>query len=171
MNDWFSLLMVGGLALAVVAGLVVRYFIFRASCALVDVDPSPFKSILAVLFALAISLAVGVPLLGVPLGLFGKSPFDVELSSSVIIVWSLLGLAIIWAILGLLYVPILPVPFAKGFLLSAYEIVLGVLANALLGGVVLVVYAVYQIGTNSGPNPSHSALPAPPPALTTTQAS
>lgn len=168
MYDWLSLLMLGGLALAVVAGLVVRYFIFRASCALVDVDPSHFKSILVVLFALAISLAVGVPLFGLPFGLFA---LDLHPAPSLTIVWCLLGLVIIWAILALLYVPVLPVPFAKGFLLSGYEIILGVLANTLLGAIVLIAYAAYQIGTNSGPAPAHSALPAPPPALATTQAS
>ena len=166
MSDLLYVVMVAGLALAVIAALVLRYFIFRASCALVDVEPSHTKSVLVVLFALAITLAIGVPVFGVPFGLFA---LDVHPSPSLVIVWCFAGLVTIWAILGLLYVPAVPVPFAKGFLLSGYEIVLGVLANALLGGIVLVGFAVFQIFTNAGSEPSHSAAPRPAPALTLTQ--
>src|SRR5437868_39773 len=147
--NFSSPLILTGLAVGVVVGLILRYFIFRASCALVDVEPTPFKSIMVVLFALAITLAIGVPIVGLPLGLFSQPLFNVQESVSLYILWCLFGLLLIWAILGLLYIPALPVPVAKGFLLSGYEVVLGVLANALLVSVILVLYAVYQIGTNA----------------------
>jgi hypothetical protein len=162
----FSPLMLAGLAVGILFGLLLRYAIFRASCALIDVEPSHFKSILIVLFALAIALAIGVPIFGLPLGLLGQPLFNVQESVSLYIVWCLLGLALIWAVLGLLYIPALPVSFKKGFLLSGFETVLGILANALILAVVLIIWAAVQIATGSGPNAGHSALPAPPPALT-----
>jgi hypothetical protein len=158
----FSPLVLAGLAVGVLFGLILRYLIFRASCALIDVEPSHFKSILIVLFALAIALAIGVPIFGLPLGLLGQPTFNVQESVSLYIVWCLLGLALIWAVLGLLYIPALPVSFKKGFLLSGFETVLGILANALILAIVLIVWAAVQIATSSGPNAAHSALPAPP---------
>jgi len=164
--NFSSPLILTGLAVGVVVGLIMRYFIFRASCALVDVEPTPFKSILVVLFALAITLAVGVPIVGLPLGLFSQPLFNVQESVSLYILWCLFGLVLIWAILGLLCIPALPVAITKGLLLSGYEVVLGVLANALLVAVILVLYAVYQIGTNAGAGPAHTASPAAPQAAT-----
>jgi hypothetical protein len=167
-------LLLAGMAVGVVLGLILRYFIFRASCALIDVEPSHFRSILIVMFALAITLALGVPIFGMPLGLLDKPLFNVQESVSLYIVWCLSGLALIWAILALLYIPAVPVSFKKGFLLSGFETVLGILANALILAIVLVIWAAVQIATSRGPNPAHSAAPASPsspslpPALTTT---
>jgi hypothetical protein len=76
------------------------------------------------------------------------------------ILWWMLTLAVVWGVLGLLYIPALPVPFTKGLLLSAYEIVLGALANALLIGAILVVFATVQILTKTNPSqgaPTRSA--------------
>src|SRR5260370_25372308 len=155
--NFSSPLILTGLAVGVGVGLIMRYFIFRACCALVYVEPTPFKSILVVLFALAITLAVGVPIVGLPLGLFSQPLFNVQESVSLYILWCLFGLLLIWAILGLLYIPALPVPITKGLLLSAYEIVLGGLSNALLVSVIQVLYAVYQIATNTGARTTHTA--------------
>jgi hypothetical protein len=147
MSDFLFLLMVAGIVVGVIIALVLRYFIFIASCALVDVEPSTLKSILIVLFALSISLIIGVPMY-----YFGLSMLNPQTQTSLYILWWVLTLALVWAVLGLLYIPALPVPFKKGLLLSAYEIVLGALANALLIGAILVVFATVQILTKTNPN-------------------
>jgi hypothetical protein len=165
------MLLVAGVAAGVVVGLILRYFIFRASCALIDVEPSHFKSIMIVLFGLAITLAIGVPIVGLPLGLIDKPLFNVQESISLYIIWCLMGLALVWAILGLLYIPAVPVSFKKGLLLSGFETVLGILANALLIAIVLIVWAAVQIATTRGPSPGHSELPISPAALRTTSLS
>jgi len=155
MSDFTFLLMVSGIVVGIVIALVLRYFIFIASCALVDVDPSTFKSILIVLFALTISLIIGVPMY-----YFGQTLLNPQTQTSLYILWWVLTLAVVWGVLGLLYIPALPVPFTKGLLLSAYEIVLGALANALLIGAILVVFATVQILTKTNPSqgtPTRSA--------------
>jgi hypothetical protein len=165
MHIVYSDIMLVGLVIAAIIGLVLRYFIFRASCALVDIDPSPLKSVLVVLFALAIFLAVIVPM-----SLFGLAVINVTESTFLFVLWNVVGLVIVWAILGALYIPAVPVSVAKGFLLSGYEIALGLLANTLIAAVILVICAFIQIATNSGPNQGHSALPAAPPASTVASA-
>jgi hypothetical protein len=164
MNYFNSPLVLTGLAVGVVVGLILRYFIFRASCALVDVDPPPAKSVLIVLFGLAIALAVGVPMFGLPFGLLpgGHFPFNAQESVSLYIAWCILGLAIIWAVLGALYIPAVPVSVGKGFKLSAYETGMGVLANALLLALILIIGAALQIGTNTGPSRTADATTAVP---------
>ncbi len=163
-----SPLVIIGLTFAVLIALVMRYFIFRASCALVDAEPSHLKSLLIVLFGLVIILALGVPLIGLPLGWLTAQPlFNVQDSSTGFILWCSFVVVTIWLLLGLLYIPVVPVKFTKGLLLSAYEIALGGLANGLLLSLVLVIGAALQIGTGSGPNLQRSAAPvAPSPAAT-----
>jgi hypothetical protein len=161
------------LAVGIVVGLIMRYFIFRASCALVDVDPPPSKSILIVLFGLAIALGIGVPMFGLPFGLLPgwQIPFNAVEQASLYIGWCILGLAIIWAILGAIYIPAVPVPVAKAFKLSAWETAMGVLANALLLALILIIAAAFQIVNKTGPNKAPNATSAPPPPAAVDRAS
>jgi hypothetical protein len=154
-TGYSDILVLLGLVIGGIIGLVLRYFIFRASCALVDADPSHFKSILIVLFGLAIFLII----VG-PMSFFGLGILFVWQSVFLYVLWVFLGVALTWAILGAIYIPAVPVSVGKGFLLSGYEVVLGLLANTLIFALVLVVLAAFQIATNSSPNQGHSVAPA-----------
>ena len=158
-DPWLVIgLLVGG-----IVGLLLRYVIFRASCALVDVDPSQTKSILVVLFAFAVIIGVSIPVLLLPEMVTG-------VSVGLLVACFLVGVVSVWLILGLLYIPVLPVSVAKGLLLSGYEIILGLLLNSLVAGIVLVVYAVYQIVTNTGPGGQpRTEMPQPVPAINAMQ--
>jgi hypothetical protein len=143
-----------------VVGLVVSFFLFRASIALADVtDPGLLKSILVVLVAVAVCAGAGIGLYYL-FRLNGPAETD---RTSIYVLWALCVMLVSWVAPALLYIPALPVKWFQGVQIAGVEVLLRSLLAALVTGVVLVVLAFIQ-GVSQRATPPKSTL-SPPPAV------
>lgn len=141
-------------ALAVTAVVAVRFVLFRAGCSLADAgEPGFARSAALVLAVLLLSAGfVALPEYLFPVALEQAGPAG-RIAVAVVAV------AVAAAVAGVLYAWLLPTTLRRGTTVAGAELLLSLLAAALVAGVVLVIAAGIQLRKRpESPKPTPAAL-------------
>jgi hypothetical protein len=134
-----------GVGLGLAVGFVLGTALFRAGCALADVnEPGWLKSFGVYAVAALVCQPAGVALV------YFAGRYDTDPSASfgpVRAAGVAAAILLSWLLAAVLYAFLLPASLKKGLLVSAFERILGALLGVLVSAVVLVALAVAQIVT------------------------